>query len=202
MPHPFFERHARRSIARCTAIAERGYWSPYPESASPKVYGEGAAEAGKAAFDALRDKPFPLDAAGHGRNASAARSRRTVSARHHLSEGRPRRAVRGDRRRRRSAGARPDRRPGSACARDPAPDQPAELPLRERRDAHDRAGVHDGIPGGRTARAGPRARGGRLRVGRDEAHSGEGALGKAAGQERAAQDGKAASASCRAASAS
>ena len=55
------------------------------------------------------------------------------------------------------------------CARDPAPDQPAELPLRQRRDAHDRAGVHDGVPGGRPARAGPRARGRRLRVGRDEA---------------------------------
>ncbi len=64
MPHPLFERH-RETLERAQkAIAERGYWSPYPEAASPKVYGEGAAEAGKAAFDALRDKPFPLEQPG------------------------------------------------------------------------------------------------------------------------------------------
>ena len=60
MSHPLFEKH-RATIERALqAIAERSYWSPYPESASPKVYGEGAAEAGKAAFDALLGKPFPL----------------------------------------------------------------------------------------------------------------------------------------------
>ena len=80
---------------------------------------------------------------------------------------------------------------GRRVPRDPAPDQPAELPHRQRRDAHDRPGVHDGVPGRRPARAGPRPRGGRVRVGRDAAHPGEGAVGKAAGQERAAADGKA-----------
>ena len=60
MPHPFFERHRATLERALQAIAERGYWSPYPESASPKVYGEGAAEAGKADFDALLGKPFPL----------------------------------------------------------------------------------------------------------------------------------------------
>jgi len=64
VPHPFFERHRATLDRALQAIAERGYWSPYPESASPKVYGEGAAEAGKAAFDALRDKPFALDQPG------------------------------------------------------------------------------------------------------------------------------------------
>ena len=88
------------------------------------------------------------------------------------------------------------------CAGDPAPDQPAELPLRQRRDAHDRPGVHDGVPGGRAARAGPRARSRRLRVGRDEEDSGQGALGEAAGQERAAAGWRSISGSCRAASAS
>ena len=58
MSHPLFERHAPTLERALTAIAERGYWSPYPESPSPKVYGEGAAEAGKAAFDALLGKPF------------------------------------------------------------------------------------------------------------------------------------------------
>jgi phenylacetic acid degradation protein paaN len=64
VPHPLFERHAALLERALTAIADRGYWSPYSESPSPKVYGEGAAEAGKAAFDALRDKPFALDQPG------------------------------------------------------------------------------------------------------------------------------------------
>src|SRR5260221_12738079 len=42
------------------AIRERGYWSPFPESASPKNYGEGAAEAGMPAFHGLLGKLFPL----------------------------------------------------------------------------------------------------------------------------------------------
>ena len=60
MSHPLFEKHRATLDRALTAIAERGYWSPYPESASPKVYGEGTAEAGKAAFDALVNHPFPL----------------------------------------------------------------------------------------------------------------------------------------------
>jgi phenylacetic acid degradation protein paaN len=62
--HPFFERHRETLERAVKAIAERGYWSPYPESASPKVYGEGSAEAGKAAFDALLNRPFPLEQQG------------------------------------------------------------------------------------------------------------------------------------------
>jgi phenylacetic acid degradation protein paaN len=58
--HPFFERH-RATIERAVeAIATRGFWTPYPESPSPKVYGEGTAEAGKAAFDKLANRRFPL----------------------------------------------------------------------------------------------------------------------------------------------
>ena len=64
MPHPFFERHKATLDRAVEAIAQRTYWSAYPESASPKVYGEGAAEAGKAAFDALKDKSFPLEQPG------------------------------------------------------------------------------------------------------------------------------------------
>ncbi len=64
MPHPLFERHAATIERALAAIADRGYWSAYSESPSPKVYGEGAADAGKAAFDALRDKPFPLEQPG------------------------------------------------------------------------------------------------------------------------------------------
>jgi phenylacetic acid degradation protein paaN len=58
--HPMFERHRATLERAVQAIRERSYWSAYPESASPKVYGEGAAEAGRAAFDALLGKRFPL----------------------------------------------------------------------------------------------------------------------------------------------
>ncbi len=60
MSHPLFERHRATLERAVAAIHERSYWSAYPESASPKVYGEGAAEAGRAAFDALLGKRFPL----------------------------------------------------------------------------------------------------------------------------------------------
>ena len=60
MPHSLFERHRAMLERAVQAIGERSYWSAYPESASPKVYGEGAAEAGKAAFDSLLGKRFPL----------------------------------------------------------------------------------------------------------------------------------------------
>ena len=62
MPHPLFERHAATLERALTAIGDRGYWSPHSES--PKAYGEGAIEAGKAAFDALLAKPFALDQPG------------------------------------------------------------------------------------------------------------------------------------------
>jgi phenylacetic acid degradation protein paaN len=55
-----FEQHKATLERALQAIAERGYWSAFPESPSPKNYGEGAAEAGKAAFDALLNKRFPL----------------------------------------------------------------------------------------------------------------------------------------------
>ena len=60
MSHPMFERHRATLERAVQAIHERTYWSAYPESASPKVYGEGAAEAGRAAFEALLGKRFPL----------------------------------------------------------------------------------------------------------------------------------------------
>ena len=64
MSHPFFEKHRPLLDRALQAIAERGYWSAYAESPSPKVYGEGAAEAGKAAFDARLNKPFAMDLPG------------------------------------------------------------------------------------------------------------------------------------------
>jgi phenylacetic acid degradation protein paaN len=64
LSHPLFERHKALLDQALAAIAVRGYWSAFPESPSPKVYGEGAAEAGKAAFDALLNKPFPMELPG------------------------------------------------------------------------------------------------------------------------------------------
>ncbi len=64
MSHPLFERHRATLERAVQAIGERSYWSAYPESASPKNYGEGAAEAGKAAFDGLLGKRFPLTQPG------------------------------------------------------------------------------------------------------------------------------------------
>jgi phenylacetic acid degradation protein paaN len=72
--HPFFQRHQALLERALKAIAERGYWSAFPESPSPKVYGEGAAEAGKAAFDALLSKPFPLTLPGTTGTVGAERS--------------------------------------------------------------------------------------------------------------------------------
>jgi phenylacetic acid degradation protein paaN len=69
-----FERHKALLDRALQAIAERGYWSAFPESPSPKVYGEGAAEAGKAAFEALQNKRFPLTLPGAEGAVGAERS--------------------------------------------------------------------------------------------------------------------------------
>jgi len=58
VPHPLFERHRALLDQALNAIAVRGYWSAFPES--PKAYGEQMPAYGKAAFEALLGKPFPL----------------------------------------------------------------------------------------------------------------------------------------------
>ena len=60
-PHPWFANHAETLERATTAIKERGYWSAYPESPSPRVYGETAAADGKAAFEAYLGGDFPLE---------------------------------------------------------------------------------------------------------------------------------------------
>jgi phenylacetic acid degradation protein paaN len=59
-PHPMFAAHRETLSAALDAIRKRGYWSPYPESPSPRVYGETAAADGRAAFQAYLGKEFPL----------------------------------------------------------------------------------------------------------------------------------------------
>ena len=60
MSNQFFERHRATLDRAVEAIGNRGYWTPFAESPSPKIYGEGAAEAGKAKYDALLNRRFPL----------------------------------------------------------------------------------------------------------------------------------------------
>ncbi len=74
MSFSLFDKHRATLERALTAIAERGYWSPYPESPSPRNYGEGAVEAGKVAFEALRDKPFELDQPGTAGRVGSERS--------------------------------------------------------------------------------------------------------------------------------
>ncbi|GJF29413.1 dehydrogenase [Kitasatospora sp. NE20-6] len=52
-------RHQDTLDRALTALADRDYWSPYPEF--PKAYGETGAEDGKAAFDALLGTVFTVD---------------------------------------------------------------------------------------------------------------------------------------------
>ncbi|MEV0649278.1 phenylacetic acid degradation protein PaaN [Phytomonospora sp. NPDC050363] len=64
MTHPMLTKHRDTLDRALQAIGERGYWSAYPESPSPRVYGETAAADGKAAFESFLDADFPLDQPG------------------------------------------------------------------------------------------------------------------------------------------
>ena len=63
-PHPWFATHAATLDRATSAIRDRGYWSAYPESPSPRVYGETAAADGEAVFRGYLDAKFPLDQPG------------------------------------------------------------------------------------------------------------------------------------------
>lgn len=64
MAHPLFDTHRATLDGALAAIAHRGYWSAFPEQPSPKVYGEGAQEAGKAAALAHTGRRFELQQPG------------------------------------------------------------------------------------------------------------------------------------------
>jgi phenylacetic acid degradation protein paaN len=49
LAHPLFDKHRATLDGALDAIATRGYWTPYPEMPSPKIYGEKANDDGKAA---------------------------------------------------------------------------------------------------------------------------------------------------------
>jgi len=58
MAHAFYEEHRDTLDEAVDAIAERSYWSPYPES--PRAFGEQAPSEGEAAFLARLNSPFEL----------------------------------------------------------------------------------------------------------------------------------------------
>jgi len=70
----FFERHRDTLERALQAIRDRSYWSAYPESPSPKVYGETANDDGRAAFEAYLGKDFPLEQPGTNGTVGGERS--------------------------------------------------------------------------------------------------------------------------------
>jgi len=74
MTHPLFAKHEDTLKTALDAIGSRGYWSPFAEMPSPKVYGETANADGEAAFKAHLDHPFELDQPSTGESIGAERS--------------------------------------------------------------------------------------------------------------------------------
>ncbi|ANN77138.1 phenylacetic acid degradation protein PaaN [Bordetella flabilis] len=60
----FFARHQAVLEEAVRAAASRAYWTPFPESPSPRNYGETANEEGRRAFEAVLGTDFPLDLPG------------------------------------------------------------------------------------------------------------------------------------------
>jgi len=61
MTHSLFAKHEGALQKALAAIETRGYWSPFAEMPSPKVYGETASTDGEAAFKAHLNRTFELD---------------------------------------------------------------------------------------------------------------------------------------------
>lgn len=74
MTHPLFTKHEATLSQALAAIATRGYWSPFPEMPSPKVYGETASSDGEAAFKAHLNRTFDLDQPTTGETVGNERS--------------------------------------------------------------------------------------------------------------------------------
>lgn len=55
-----FARHSALLNDAVQALKSRGFWSPFPETPSGKIYGETARADGEAGFAALLDQPFVL----------------------------------------------------------------------------------------------------------------------------------------------
>ena len=70
--HPLLEKHRETLETATQALRDRSYYSRYPESPSPRVYGETAPQDGQAAhesalnsaFEALADQPTTGETVG------------------------------------------------------------------------------------------------------------------------------------------
>lgn len=62
-----FEKHRETLERAVRETRARGYWSPYPEVPSGKIYGETAKADAEAAFGAMLNTPFALDQPEEGR---------------------------------------------------------------------------------------------------------------------------------------
>ncbi|WP_027212879.1 phenylacetic acid degradation protein PaaN [Burkholderia sp. WSM2232] len=71
MTHPFFTKHEDMLQKALAAAETRGYWSPFAEMPSPKVYGETANADGEAAFKAHLNTSFELDQPSTGETVGA-----------------------------------------------------------------------------------------------------------------------------------
>ena len=71
MTHPLFSKHEDTLQKALAAIETRGYWSPFVEMPSPKVYGETANADGEAAFKAHLNQTFELDQPTTGETVGA-----------------------------------------------------------------------------------------------------------------------------------
>ena len=60
----YHTQHRETLEQALAAIRKRDYFSAYPESPSPRVYGETAAEDGRTAFEALQRSAFPVETPG------------------------------------------------------------------------------------------------------------------------------------------
>src|ERR1700710_1447997 len=69
-----FERHRSTLEQAVEATRTRGYFSAYPESPSPRIYGETSAAAGLEVFQALLGKEFPVLSPGSAGTVSTEKS--------------------------------------------------------------------------------------------------------------------------------
>ncbi len=67
-------RHQQTLDDALAAIRSRAYFSAYPESPSPRIYGENAAADGVAAYEAHLGRDFPLDTPGSDGRVATERS--------------------------------------------------------------------------------------------------------------------------------
>ncbi|MBU9651272.1 phenylacetic acid degradation protein PaaN [Burkholderia multivorans] len=74
MIHALFTKHEDTLKRALAAIESRGYWSPFAEMPSPKVYGESGNADGEAAFKSHLGKTFELDQPASGETVGAERS--------------------------------------------------------------------------------------------------------------------------------